>query len=274
MLSIHQLDAYLERIQYHGSLGHSEETLCQLHQAQAQHIPFENLDIFLGQDIHLDPDRLFNKLINRKRGGYCYELNGLFLLVLQHLGFHIIPMAARVFMPNGSLRQKSHQMAIVELRGQSWLVDVGFGGNGLVQPIVTEVNREWDQTIDTFRLQSDENLGLILQHQLNDEWRSLYAFIPEKQYPADYRMMNFFASRSPDSLFTRKRLCIIPTSESRIILNNHVLKIRGVRHSIVTQLTTADSYDQALKQYFGIALSPEVSWHLYSPIPTPLSSEA
>jgi N-hydroxyarylamine O-acetyltransferase len=267
MLSTRQFDAYLERIQYHGPLVCSEETLCQLHQAQARHIPFENLDIFLRRSIQLEPDRLITKLIDQKRGGYCYELNGLFLLVLQYLGFTVTPMAARVVLPNGSLSQKSHQMAIVDLGGRQWLVDVGFGGNGLVEPIALEINKEWNQKIDTFRLQSDEKLGFVLQHQLKDEWRSLYAFTLEKHYPADYRMMNFFASRSPDSLFTRKRLCIIPTSESRIILNNHILKIRGIHDATVTQLSHDTAYRQALKQYFGIELSPEAN--LQSPIPNP-----
>ncbi|MBV8885110.1 MAG: arylamine N-acetyltransferase, partial [Chroococcidiopsidaceae cyanobacterium CP_BM_RX_35] len=150
-----ELDAYLERIAYHGSLTPCEETLYQLQRAQALSIPFENLDIFLGRPICLDPASLVTKLVKERRGGYCYELNGLFLMVLQHLGFTVTSMAARLVKPNGSFKQRSHQMMLVEIGEKRWLVDVGFGGNCPIEPIPFELDVEFDQILDTFRIKAD-----------------------------------------------------------------------------------------------------------------------
>src|SRR5579884_1232622 len=111
-----RLDAYLERIRYNGPLSLSADTLRRLHRAQVMSIPFENIDIFLGRPIQIDPTSLFTKLVEKRRGGYCYELNGLFLMALQHLGFTATPLAARVF--NGeTFSQKSHRLTLVEIDG-------------------------------------------------------------------------------------------------------------------------------------------------------------
>ncbi|SRR5579884_1899960 len=105
-----RLDAYLERIRYDGPLSPSIETLCRLHRAQVMNIPFENLDLFLGRSIQLDSASLMSKLVEGRRGGYCYELNGLFLMVLQRLGFSVTPLAGRVFSGDTLLRPGQHQV--------------------------------------------------------------------------------------------------------------------------------------------------------------------
>lgn len=137
MLTTQQLNAYLKRINYHGSLTPSQATLHQLHHAQVISIPFENLDIFSGRSIQLDTASLITKLINNRSGGYCFKLNGLFFLVLQQLGFQVTPLAARVMRSDGSLTQKSHRISLVEIAGQQWLADVGFGANGPIAPFLS-----------------------------------------------------------------------------------------------------------------------------------------
>jgi N-hydroxyarylamine O-acetyltransferase len=251
-----RLDAYLERIRYNGPLPPSAETLCRLHRAQAMNIPFENLDIFLGRPIQLDPASLFTKLVEKQRGGYCYELNGLFLMALQHLGFTVTPLAARVF-GGETWSQKSHQLTLVEIEGRRWLADVGFGGNSLIKAIPFELESEFPQYLDTYRLKADTKLGFVLQHKLEDQWRSLYAFSLEEHYPADYRMMNYYNSTSPASLFTQHIICTLPTEKARIILYDSELKIRGLDETITTHLEGKDTYREALQHYFSIVLPPE-----------------
>src|SRR6266700_1592257 len=136
-----RLDAYLERIRYNGPLSPSVETLSRLHHAQVMSIPFEDLNVFLGWPIQIDPTSLVTKLVEKRRGGYCYELNGLFLMVLQHLGFTVTPLAARVF-HGETLSQKSHRLTLVEIEGMRWLADVGFGGNSLIETIPFELESE------------------------------------------------------------------------------------------------------------------------------------
>lgn len=267
--TLFRLDAYLERVCDDGPLTRSRETLCRLHRAQATHIPFENLDIFLGRPLHLDPGSLVKKLIDERRGGYCHELNGLFLLLLRHLGFIVTPLAARVF-ANETPSQKSHQLMLVEVEGERWLADVGFGGNGLIEAIPLELEREFPQYRETYRLQSDPKLGFVLQHHLADHWRSLYAFSLEEYYPADYQMMHYYTSTSPNVLFTQHIICALPTSDARVLLYDYELKIRRQdRTSTTTLLQDGDAYRKALQEQFGIVLpsgsilqAPAAPFHL------------
>ena len=250
------LDAYLERIGYNGPLSPSVETLHGLHRAQALSIPFENIDIFLGRPIQLDPTSIVSKIVEKGRGGYCYELNGLFFTALQHLGFAVTSLAARVFWGE-TLMQKSHQLTLVEIEGTRWLADVGFGSNSLIEPIPLELDREFPQHLDTFRLKSDTKLGFVLQHKLEDQWRSIYAFSLEKYYPADYRMMNYYNSTSSTTLFTQHIVCALPTDDATIILFDSELKIRRRDETIITHLTDKKLYREALQRYFAFSLPPE-----------------
>jgi N-hydroxyarylamine O-acetyltransferase len=181
------LDAYLERIRYTGPLSASAETLRCLHRAQVMSIPFENLNVFLGRPVRLDPLSLVAKLSEERRGGYCYELNGLFMMALQRLGFTVIPLAARVF-HGQTLTQKSHRLTLVEVEGRRWLADVGFGGNSLIEAIPFELASAFPQRLDTYRLKADTKLGFVLQHKLEDQWRNLYTFSLEEYYLADYQI--------------------------------------------------------------------------------------
>jgi len=252
------LPAYLQRICYAGVVATTPQVLCALQRAQVQSIPFENLDIFLGRPIALDPASLTRKLIADRRGGYCYELNGLFLLALRHLGFHVIPLAARV-LREGRLLQKSHQLLLVTCEGEHWIADTGFGGNGLIEAIPLVPGREHDQHLDTFRLVTDTRLGFVLQHFLEQSWHGLYAFTLEEYYPADFEMMNYFNSTSPASFFTHQPLCIVTRSDARVIVSQNELKIRRPEKTLSIPLKSDAAYREALQREAGIALPPDVT---------------
>lgn len=254
------LDAYLERIRYDGSLTPSAQTLCRLHRAQVMSIPFENLDLFLARPLPLDPASLVRKLVDQRRGGYCHELNGLFLLVLRHLDFTVTPLAARVIADETPI-QKSHQMMLVEVSGERWLADTGFGSNGLIEAIPLELEREFPQHLERFRLQADPKLGFVLQHHLADQWRSLYAFTLEPYYPADYEMMHYYTSNSPATLFTQHVVCTLPTEDARLILYDDTLKVRRRTETVTTLITGKGAYREMLRHYFDIALPPGTWLH-------------
>jgi len=254
------LDAYLERIHYDGPLTPSAQTLCRLHRAQVMSIPFENLDVFLARPLPLDPASLVSKLVDQRRGGYCHELNGLFSLVLRHLGFTVTPLAARVFADETPL-QKSHQAMLVEVNGERWLADTGFGSNGLIEAIPLELEHPFPQHLETFRLTAHTPFGFVLQHCLADDWRSLYAFTLEPYYPADYRMMHYYTSTSPISLFTQHVVCTLPTEDARFILYDETLKIRRRDETVTTLLTDKEAYRDTLQHCFGITLPPGAWLH-------------
>ena len=129
------LDAYCARINYTGSREVSAATLKHLHYAHAHSVPFENLDIHLGRPLSLDPGDLFAKIVTRKRGGYCYEVNSFFAMVLRAIGFQVQCLLARVLCGFSNVRPRSHQLLLISVENQSWIADVGFDNCCLREPM-------------------------------------------------------------------------------------------------------------------------------------------
>src|SRR4029077_20667326 len=139
------LDAYFQRIGYAGSRAPSRATLDALHLAHATHIPFENLDILLGRPIRLDLASLQSKLIDSKRGGYCFEQNTLFAAVLEQIGFRVTKLAARVRFGATRLLPRTHMQLRVDVEGAPSLAEVGFGGDGPLLPVPLVAGQEVQQ---------------------------------------------------------------------------------------------------------------------------------
>ncbi|GAB3333596.1 N-hydroxyarylamine O-acetyltransferase [Hymenobacter humi] len=249
------LAAYTARVGYEGPLTHSLETLVGLHRAQAFSIPFENLDIHLNRPIGLDPASLEQKLVHEQRGGYCYELNGLFRLVLQQLGFAVTCLVGRNLLAGPPLRPRAHQVLLVEVAGQPWLIDLGFGTNGLVEPIPLVAGPEHRQFFDTYRLQAAPNHNYHLQLHMQGAWQSLYTFTLDEAQPSDFQMMNFYYSQSPDSPFRKQRITTLAAPDFRVSLVDKELKIRRPDGSVsATTLVDAAELEQALESHFGLRL--------------------
>lgn len=251
--TIFSLDAYLTRLNYSGSVQPTEDRLEVLHRAQAYAIPFENFDILLGRGITLDPPALWNKLIHHARGGYCFELNGVFLMALQALGFEARALLARVHLvdpPTG----RGHQLLLVTMQGKPWIADVGFGGPGLRAPIPFELNRVATQDGQSFRLVEAGPYGIMLQTLTNGAWQNLYSFDLGYVFPNDILYGNHFTSTHPSSFFTFARVAALPTPNGRVSLFNQTLRMFSPDGEHVRELSEGQAYLDALKTHFGIEL--------------------
>ena len=213
------LDAYLSRIDHVGPLAPTQQVLERLHLSHATHIPFENLDILLGRPVHLDLDSLQAKLVRHRRGGYCFEQNTLLAAVLEQIGVPVTRLAARVRLAAHRVLPRTHMLLCVEVDGQPWLADVGFGGAGLLQPIPLRAGQTLQQFAWSYRLEKDNDLW-ILQYLQQGAWTDLYAFTLEPQFPIDYEMANWFTSTHPDSIFVQLLLVQTPRPETRYLLRN------------------------------------------------------
>ena len=254
------LTAYTARVGYTGPLVPTRETFVALHRAQAYSIPFENLDIHLGLPIGLDAASLSRKLLAERRGGYCYELNGLFGRVLRQLGFQVTNLVGRNLLAGAPLRPRAHQLLLVQVAGQPWVADLGFGGNTLLEPIPLAAGPEHRMGFDTYRLQTAPPHSYHLQLLMDGQWQSLYSFTLDEAQPSDYRMMSYFYSNSPDSPFRQQRMCARATPEYRASLVDRELKIRRPDGSSTTTTLPDDAtYAAALAEYFGIRLSEPVA---------------
>lgn len=212
------LAAYLRRIGLAAPPAMDLAGLETLHLAHLQHIPFENLDVQLGRPIRLDLASLQAKLVQGRRGGYCFEQNRLFAAALEALGFPVITCEARVRRGATRLLPRTHMMLLVELQGRTWLCDVGFGGDGILLPVPLD-GEERVQFLNRYRVAPEGPL-CVLQTLRLGVWEDLYAFEPSARFPVDYEMANHYTSTHPESGFVKTLTAQISSPEVRRFLRN------------------------------------------------------
>lgn len=221
-------ESYLRKISFSAAPSASEEGLRLLHRAQAFSIPFENVEPFLLRPVSLDPAALAEKLLHRGRGGYCFELNALFLQAMRAFGFSARPVLGRVFMGRPEAGPRTHQASLVEVGGRTWLADVGFGGPGLVDPIPFEPGYEGEQQGRRIRLRKDPAWGMVYEDEFEGSWRTIYALPEEKALPVDFTLGNHYCATHPESIFTKSLYCALPGEEGRVtIYDRSVHVFRG-----------------------------------------------
>jgi N-hydroxyarylamine O-acetyltransferase len=244
--------AYLERIHYAGSTAPTPATLRALHRAHLFAVPFENLDIHLGRKIICDESRFLHKIVNQHRGGFCYELNGSFAALLRALGFQVTLLSARVARADGSDGPEfDHLTLLVDLE-EPWLADVGFG-DCFLEPLRLEPAVEQQQIGRIYRL-TDAEGAFRLEVRNGDEWKKEYSFTLQPRHLPDFAAMCHYQQTSPESHFTRKRICSRATPEGRITLSDETLiETRGsVRNEQV--LSCEQEWQAKLKDLFGVTL--------------------
>ena len=247
------LDQYLERIKLKCLSKDKETALFELQKAQFFTIPFENLDIHLGKKILVDEASIFEKLVNKKRGGYCFELNGLMLTALKYLDYNARPLLARVHLdrePGG----RTHQLNLVELNEKQWIVDVGFGGSGLRTPILLEENTfEQPNGLDV-KLSEHPDWGWMLETKDKGVWKPTYSFDLGIVIHSDILLGNHFTSTSELTHFTHSRTVSMPTKNGRISIKDNIFT--RVENGISTSedLNKNDTYITFLKTMFNIDL--------------------
>jgi N-hydroxyarylamine O-acetyltransferase len=245
------LDAYQARIGYAGACAPTAEVLAQLHLGHATHIPFENLDIQLGRPIRLDLESLQAKLVRDGRGGYCFEQNALFAAALEALGFPVTRLAARVRLVPGRIAPRCHMLLKVDVAGEAWLADVGFGGQGLLQPLPLVANRVSHQHSWSYRLIEEAGLWILQALQAGD-WQDQYAFTLEPQYPVDFEVANHFTATHPSSRFVQTLTVQLPTPAARYNLRNREFTVRRGDEVNSSMVGSDEDLLRLLAETFGL----------------------
>jgi N-hydroxyarylamine O-acetyltransferase len=250
------VDAYLARIGYGGPTEATEEVLRGLHRAHATSIPFENLDIVMGRGIRIDLPGIQEKLLLRQRGGYCFEHNLLFAALLERLGFSVTRLAARVRMGNARILPSTHMTLNVSVNGGLWLADVGFGGEGLLEPVPLADGVSSEQGGRSYRLVRETEREWVLRASRPDGWLDLYSFTLEPRRHADYFVANYYTSTHPRSPFTGRLVAQRVEPDRRLSLIDWNL-VESDASGEVTTRNASDAELGELLRRFGIVLAPE-----------------
>ena len=233
------VDAYFSRIGYGGPSNASLETLCAIHALHPAAIPFENLDPLLGRPVPLHLAALQEKMLRRRRGGYCFEQNALFKAVLEALGFSVAGLAARVrwrLPPDAPANPRTHMLLKLDLAEGTFIADVGFGGLLFAAPLrlVADVEQ------GLLRLQRQRDGAFTVQARLASGWQDAYRFTLEQQFPADYEVANWFTAAHPNSRFRNNLLMERLTPALRLSLFNRKVT-RRFADGRVEETTLADA---------------------------------
>jgi N-hydroxyarylamine O-acetyltransferase len=269
------LTSYFDRIGFEDEVSANIETLARLHWLHPCAIPFENRSTLISEPVPLDVPALSEKLIRRRRGGYCFEQNTLFQAVLEAIGYSVTPLAARVVWNQNPERvnPRTHMVLLVRLADQDYLCDVGFGGATLTAPLKLEADTEQLTPHESFRLlrSSDQYLQEVL---LDGRWRATYQFDLQPQQPIDYEALNYFVATHPSSHFQTFLMAGRPHLNGRYALGGNefsnyqqgqavekrVIRDAGELKHLLTetfgiQLPTGEKLDSALERIVGTAAS-------------------
>ncbi|MBD2112198.1 MULTISPECIES: arylamine N-acetyltransferase family protein [Cyanophyceae] len=256
------LKAYFDRIDcgalgqafQNGTLAPTLDTLKTIHQGHTSTIAFENLSSFFHQPVSLDLDALQQKLIHDQRGGYCFEQNLLLRSVLVALGFQVTNLAARVRwnLPEDIITPRSHMLLKVDIDETSYIVDVGFGGLTMTEPLTLVPERPQSTPHEPYRL-TVAGQTYCLEAQLNQVWKPLYCFDLQAQQRCDYEVSNWYVSTYPQSLFVNALIAARPGDGCRYALLNNQLTTRYLDgRSEQRLLTTATELHDVLSDQFGL----------------------
>jgi arylamine N-acetyltransferase len=251
--------AYFDRIGHHGPTDPTVDTLHALVAAHNRSIPFENLDPLLGIPVaDLSAAALTDKLVHRRRGGYCYEQNGLMGYVLDALGFAVERLAGRVVWmnPNGPLPAQTHQVLSVTVPGVDGplLVDVGFGGQTLTSPIRLEAGPVQETRHEPYRI-SERDGAYQLEAQISGAWQPLYIFDAQPRPRIDLEVGSWYVSTHPNSHFVTGLTVALVTDDARWNMRGRNLAIHRAGETEKIRFDTAADVVDCLTNRFGIDVS-------------------
>ncbi|MEM7029060.1 MAG: arylamine N-acetyltransferase [Chloroflexota bacterium] len=248
------IDAYLKRINYNGQRTPTIQTLHALHQSHLLAVPFENLSIHIKEPIILNDEALFDKVVQRRRGGFCYELNGLFAALLRQLGFQVTMIAANVVDRQGNVGPDFDHMALRVSLDEDWLVDVGFG-DSFREPLLLSQRDIQYQPSGHYRIDDHEDHLLLMAYTDDAEWQTQYHFRLQSYQYADYIAMCHYHQTSSESPFTQGRICTVATPHGRKTISKMrfiTTTLDGTREE--REITDESAFLSLLQKHFGIRL--------------------
>ena len=260
-----EIRSYLNRIGYPTEPGIEPRcdfsTLSQLQSRHLQTVPYENLDIMRDIPLSLEIDDMYEKIVVRGRGGYCFELNGLFAWLLREMGFGVVEYMARYLRDEPEIPMRRHRVLKVTCGETAYLCDVGVGAIIPREPIPIVTGQVIEQNFagtERYKLEKEHFLGYVLYEWKKDSWQKVYSFTEEEQLNIDYVMPSFYCEKHPESFFRTMDMVHIFTDNGRKSVSTgeygRELKIFSTKGVEVIVPATDTIYHELLQVHFGITI--------------------
>ncbi|OJJ15267.1 hypothetical protein BKI52_38270 [marine bacterium AO1-C] len=230
-----------------------QDTLIALHQQHVLTVPFEVLDIHCNVPFALNFEATYDKVVNRNRGGFCYELNYLFYRLLTHLGFKAHMVSSRIYDREGVLGPEyDHMSMLVVLNNDWWLLDVGYG-DLFISPIQITDRQVFQDWFKYFKIEQIEGANYLLSESTNgSKFIKRYQFSTTPRALADFEAQFEFKQHSPNSHFVQNLICTLPhkTGRHSIVNNQHIATTNGIK--TITKITNEAAFRTLLKDKFNL----------------------
>jgi len=249
------IEKYLQRIGVTSVVGEPDgELLKTIHKAHYMTVPYENLDIIQGLPLDLSTEALYDKIVNRKRGGYCFEINGLFGALLRSMNYDVTDHLARFLLDEPYIPMRRHRVLKVQLADGAYACDVGIGIESPRIPLRIVENVVQNDGFAEYRFENEPFLGWVLwQKKLLGEWKKLYSFTDEVQLSVDFLQPSFYCEKSPESVFNKAPMIALKTNVGLNSYDGKVFKISS-KGNIMRSITPKDKVEeqQLIAELFGL----------------------
>ena len=255
MYSREQLSQTFERIglTYDPDARPTAELLASVQLAMATHVPYENLDILHGVPLSLDYEDLYDKIVVRRRGGYCFELNGFLGEVLRSLGYGVTELMARYLRGESEIPMRRHRVVIAsDCSGKRWICDAGIGQSAFRLPLLFAEGVESEQFGERYRVTKEPFFGWVISDWHRGTWRRFYSFTEELQLNIDYIMPSFWCEHAPESPFRSEPALSIKTEDGRITVDGDVFRIFHGEAAFEKVIADETERRALYKEHFGL----------------------
>ena len=251
------LQALFERIGYTEG-GTDTERLIRLHRTYATHVPFENLDVYNDKDISLKTEDLFDKIVNRRRGGYCFEMNGFFCAILREMGFPAYGVQTRLSRDGKTFGGYLHRMNLTEADGVRYICDVGYGGDCFIRPLRLEYDVPQTRHGMVFRVVpgTTPEVEYTVQIKRGEVFQDLMGFIDRPALDEDFTVNNYYVNRNPASVFRKMLMINRFTDDGRASLANLNLTL-ATPAGIERREVPWEELPEVLQKHFGLEEVPD-----------------
>lgn len=249
------LKKYFKRIgmEYEENIAPSNELLKKIQYNHMISVPYENLDLVDGVLLSLEPCDIYDKVVNKGRGGYCFELNGLLEYMLKKIGFECVSYLGRFIRGEEGIPMRRHRTVVVNIGNDRYMCDVGMGQESSRMPLHLVEGKVQESFGVSYKFRYDDQFGWVLCDLYKGEWRDYYSFTEEFQTNEDFYQPSFYWERHPTSKFNKFPIISLKTEKGRKTINDREFKVfEGKELTHIEENMTDERRKEVLCEEFGI----------------------